>query len=217
MILEQHPFALLALLGLLSLLPLVAIATTSYLKLSVVLVLVRNALGVQQAPTTLALNAIALVATLFVMSPTLSACMDRVRTVSVAPSSGASQIETALEVVEPLKQFVLRHGSERERERFLELARKAWPDPASASAQVDDWSIAVPAFVVSELQAAFEIGLLLFVPFVALDILVSNVLLAMGMQMVPPMIVALPLKLLLFVLADGWGRLLQALVLSYAV
>jgi type III secretion protein R len=217
MILEQHPFALLALLGLLSLLPLVAIATTSYLKLSVVLVLVRNALGVQQAPTTLALNAIALVATLFVMSPTLSACMDRVRTVSVAPSSGASQIEAALEVVEPLKQFVLLHGSERERERFLELARKSWPGAASASARVDDWSIAVPAFVVSELQAAFEIGLLLFVPFVALDILVSNVLLAMGMQMVPPMIVALPLKLLLFVLADGWGRLLQALVLSYAV
>lgn len=217
MILEQHPFALLALLGLLSLLPLVAIATTSYLKLSVVLVLVRNALGVQQAPTTLALNAIALVATLFVMSPTLSACMDRVRAVSVAPSSGASQIETALQVVEPLKQFVLRHGSERERERFLELARKSWPDTASVSARADDWSIAVPAFVVSELQAAFEIGLLLFVPFVALDILVSNVLLAMGMQMVPPMIVALPLKLLLFVLADGWGRLLQALVLSYAV
>lgn len=217
MILDQHPFALLALLGLLSLLPLAAIATTSYLKLSVVLVLVRNALGVQQAPTTLALNAIALVATLFVMSPTLSACMDRVRTVAVAPSSGASQIEAALEVVEPLKQFVLRHGSERERERFLELARKSWPGPAGASARFDDWSIAVPAFVVSELQAAFEIGLLLFVPFVALDILVSNVLLAMGMQMAPPMIVALPLKLLLFVLADGWGRLLQALVLSYAV
>lgn len=216
MILDQHPFALLALLGLLSLLPLAAIATTSYLKLSVVLVLVRNALGVQQAPTTLALNAIALVATLFVMSPTLSACMDRVRTVAVAPSSGASQIEAALEVVEPLKQFVLRHGSERERERFLELARKSWPGPAGASARFDDWSIAVPAFVVSELQAAFEIGLLLFVPFVALDILVSNVLLAMGMQMAPPMIVALPLKLLLFVLADGWGRLLQALVLSYA-
>jgi type III secretion protein R len=216
MILEQHPFALLALLALLSLLPLVAIATTSYLKLSVVLVLARNALGVQQAPTTLALNAIALVATLFVMSPTLSACMDRARAVSVAPSSGASQIEAALGVVEPLKQFVLRNGSERERERFLELAQKTWPENARTSARVDDWSIAVPAFVVSELQAAFEIGLLLFIPFVALDILVSNVLLAMGMQMVPPMIVALPMKLLLFVLADGWGKLLHALVLSYA-
>ena len=73
----------------------------------------------------------------------------------------------------------------------------------------------MPAFVVSELQAAFEIGLLLFIPFIAVDILVSNVLLAMGMQMVPPMIVALPIKLLLFVLADGWGKLLHALVLSY--
>lgn len=215
MILDQNPFGVIALLGLLSLLPLVAIATTSYLKLSVVLVLVRNALGVQQAPTTLALNSIALVATLFVMSPTLSACMANARTLTSAAGSGAQQIEAALAVVAPLKQFVLRNGSERERERFLDLARKTWPDTAQASARVDDWSIAVPAFVVSELQAAFEIGLLLFIPFVVIDILVSNVLLAMGMQMVPPMIVALPIKLLLFVLAEGWGKLLHALVLSY--
>ncbi|MBU6487146.1 MAG: type III secretion system export apparatus subunit SctR [Burkholderiales bacterium] len=215
MMLDQHPLALIALLGLLSLLPLIAIATTSYLKMSVVLVLVRNALGVQQAPTTLALNAIALVATLFVMSPTLSACMTKAKAIPFAPASGASQIEAALAVIEPLKQFVLRNGSERERERFLELAQKSWPDAARESARTDDWSIAVPAFVVSELQAAFEIGLLLFIPFIAVDILVSNVLLAMGMQMVPPMIVALPIKLLLFVLADGWGKLLHALVLSY--
>lgn len=215
MMLDQHPLTLLALLGFLSLFPLVAIATTSYLKISVVLVLVRNALGVQQAPTTLALHAIALVATLFVMSPTLSSCIDHAREIAVAPPSGASQIDAALKVVEPLRQFVLRNASATERARFLELARKTWPDTARAGARDDDWSIAVPAFVVSELQAAFEIGLLLFVPFVAVDILVSNVLLAMGMQMVPPMIVALPLKLLLFVLADGWGRLLHALVLSY--
>ncbi len=82
------------------------------------------------------------------------------------------------------------------------------------SAGTDDWSVLVPAFVVSELQAAFEIGLLLFVPFIVVDLLVSNVLLAMGMQMVPPMMVSLPLKLLLFVVADG-GRLLHALALSY--
>lgn len=215
MILDQNPLAMLALLGLLSLLPLVAIATTSYLKLSVVLVLVRNAIGVQQAPTTLALNAIALVGTLFVMSPTLSACMAQAREMTGSPTSGESQIDAALKVVEPLKQFVLRNGRADERERFLEMARQTWPDAAHAEARADDWSIAVPAFVVSELQAAFEIGLLMFVPFVVVDILVSNVLLAMGMQMVPPMIVALPLKLLLFVLADGWGKLLHALVLSY--
>ena len=215
MILDHNPLALLALLGLLSLLPLVAIATTSYLKLSVVLVLVRNALGVQQAPTTLALNAIALVGTLFVMAPTLSACMAQARQATLAPISGAAQIESALDVVAPLKQFVIRNGRAEERERFLDMAKQSWPSAASRDARADDWSIAVPAFVVSELQSAFEIGLLLFVPFVAIDLLVSNVLLAMGMQMVPPMIVALPLKLLLFVLADGWGKLLHALVLSY--
>lgn len=221
MILDQNPLALLALLALLSLLPLVAIATTSYLKLSVVLVLVRNALGVQQAPTTLALNAIALVGTMFVMAPTLSACMAQASQVVRAPAwglsgaSGATQIETALEVVAPLKQFVIRNGRAEERARFLEMAKRTWPEAAHHVARADDWSIAVPAFVVSELQSAFEIGLLLFIPFVAVDLLVSNVLLAMGMQMVPPMIVALPIKLLLFVLADGWGKLLHALVLSY--
>ncbi|RDU96950.1 type III secretion system export apparatus subunit SctR [Trinickia dinghuensis] len=216
MILDQNPLALLALLALLSLLPLIAIATTSYLKLSVVLVLVRNALGVQQAPTTLALNAIALVGTLFVMAPTLSACMAQAREATLPQaSSGTSQIDAALKVVEPLRQFVLRNGRADERERFLEMARKTWPETTHNAASPDDWSIAVPAFVVSELQSAFEIGLLLFVPFVAVDLLVSNVLLAMGMQMVPPSIVALPIKLLLFVLADGWGKLLHALVLSY--
>lgn len=218
MILDQNPLALLALLGLLSLLPLVAIATTSYLKLSVVLVLVRNALGVQQAPTTLALNAIALVGTMFIMAPTLSACMAQASQVAHAPhggASGATQIETALAAVAPLKQFVMRNGRAEERARFLEMAKRTWPAAAHDAARADDWSIAVPAFVVSELQSAFEIGLLLFIPFVAVDLLVSNVLLAMGMQMVPPMIVALPIKLLLFVLADGWGKLLHALVLSY--
>jgi type III secretion protein R len=85
----------------------------------------------------------------------------------------------------------------------------------SGSASASDWAILVPAFVVSELQAAFETGLLLFVPFVVIDLLASNVLLAMGMQMVPPTMVSLPLKILLFVAADGWGRLLQALALSY--
>jgi type III secretion protein R len=215
MILDQNPLAWLAVLGLLSLLPLVAIATTSYLKLSVVLVLVRNALGVQQAPTTLALNAIALVGTMFVMAPTLSACMAQARHVSPTPSSGASQLHAALAVVEPLKQFVIRNGRADERARFLDMAKQTWPEAAHGAAHVDDWSIAVPAFVVSELQSAFEIGLLLFVPFVAIDLLVSNVLLAMGMQMVSPMVVALPIKLLLFVLADGWGKLLHALVLSY--
>lgn len=215
MILDHNPLALIALLGLLSLLPLIAIATTSYLKLSVVLVLVRNALGVQQAPTTLALNAIALVGTMFIMAPTLSACMAQAREATVAPASGESQIEAALAIVAPLKQFVIRNGRAGERERFLDIAKQSWPEAARSAARADDWSIAVPAFVVSELQSAFEIGLLLFVPFVAIDLLVSNVLLAMGMQMVPPMIVALPIKLLLFVLADGWGKLLHALVQSY--
>ena len=223
MTLDQHPLSLLALLGALSLLPLIAITTTSYLKISVVLILVRNALGAQQAPPTMALNAIALAVTLFVMAPTLEACLNAAREAApgqtreqqAVPVPGRTQIVRALSVVEPLRRFMLRNTRPGEPERFLDLARRNWPDSMKTSASADDWSIVVPAFVVSELQAAFEIGLLLFVPFIVIDLLVSNVLLAMGMQMVPPMMVSLPLKLLLFVVADGWGRLLHALALSY--
>jgi type III secretion protein R len=223
MTIDQHPLGLLVLLALLSLLPLIAIATTSYLKISVVLILVRNALGVQQAPPTMALNAIALAVTMFVMAPTLDACLDAARQAAPGPTPneratpvpGRTQIARVFSVAEPLRRFMLRNTRPEERERFLDVARRSWPESMSVSAGTDDWSILVPAFVVSELQAAFEIGLLLFVPFIVVDLLVSNVLLAMGMQMVPPMMVSLPLKLLLFVVADGWGRLLHALALSY--
>lgn len=218
MTLDQHPLGLLALLGALSLLPLAAITTTSYLKISVVLVLVRNAIGVQQAPPTLALNAVALAATLFVMAPTLNACFDEAQRAASPTAagivSGRAQIARAQAIGEPLRQFMLRNSRLEERKRFVELARRSSGDKTRAAA-ANDWSIVVPAFVVSELQAAFEIGLLLFVPFVVVDLLVSNILLALGMQMVPPTMVSLPLKLLLFVVADGWGRLLQALVVSY--
>ncbi len=215
---DQHPLGLLVLVGTLSLLPLAAITMTSYLKISVVLVLVRNAIGVQQAPSTLALNAVALAATLFVMAPTLSACLDAaqdaVSSTTTGIISGHEQIARAQAIAEPLRQFMLRNSRLEERERFVELALHGSPDRTRAAA-VDDWSIVVPAFVVSELQAAFEIGLILFVPFVVIDLLVSNILLALGMQMVPPTMVSLPLKLLLFVIANGWGHLIEALVASY--
>jgi type III secretion protein R len=157
------------------------------------------------------------------MAPTLSACLDAARQAKpdqtlnehATPVPGHTQIARILSVAEPLRRFMLRNTRPEERERFLDVARRNWPESMSVSAGTDDWSILVPAFVVSELQAAFEIGLLLFVPFIVVDLLVSNVLLAMGMQMVPPMMVSLPLKLLLFVVADGWGRLLHALALSY--
>ncbi|PTB17186.1 EscR/YscR/HrcR family type III secretion system export apparatus protein [Trinickia symbiotica] len=211
---DQHPLGLLVLLGVLSLLPLIAITTTSFLKISVVLILVRHALGVQQAPPTMALNAIALAVTMFVMAPTFEASFAIARD-GAPQSTGREQVAYALAVAEPLRQFMLRNTRPEQRERFLDIARRGSPASAKPSARADDWTILVPAFVVSELQAAFEIGLLLFVPFVVIDLLVSNVLLAMGMQMVPPIMVSLPLKLLLFVVADGWGKLLHALAISY--
>ena len=147
---DQHSLGLLVFLGTLSLLPLAAITMTSYLKISVVLVLVRNAIGVQQAPPMLALNAVALAATLFVMAPTLSACLDeaqRAASSTVAGTqSGREQIARAQAIAEPLRQFMLRNSRVEERERFVGLALHGSPDRARAAA-VNDWSIVVPAFV----------------------------------------------------------------------
>ena len=98
---------------------------------------------------------------------------------------------------------------------FLESARKLWPSDIAAEASSKDFMIMIPSFVVSELQTGFEIGFLIYIPFIVIDLIVSNLLLALGMQMVAPMMVSLPLKILLFVMVDGWSKLLNGLVLSY--
>jgi type III secretion protein R len=223
----SDPITLALLLGALALLPLGVAMTTSFLKISVVLMLVRNALGVQQAPSTLVLNGIALAMTLFVMAPVGEECYARYETLigrrsdspggggTNAPTSTLAEASRLASALEPLREFVVRHSRADERRLFVDAARRGLPAERAAHVSERDWSVAIPAFVVSELLAGFEIGFLLYVPFVVIDLLISNLLLALGMQMVSPMMLSLPLKILLFVIVDGWGRLLHALVLSY--
>jgi len=115
-----------------------------------------------------------------------------------------------------MRKFMLKFSKPEQRELFLASAKKLWPKEAARDARTSDALILIPAFVVSELQAGYEIGFLIYIPFVVIDLLVSNLLMALGMQQVSPQTITVPLKLLLFTLVSGWAKLLNALAMSYA-
>lgn len=214
---KYDPVMVVGVLLLLSLAPFVIMVTTSYLKLVVVMSLVRNALGVQQVPPTMVLNGLAIIFSVFIMAPvgfeTAKLLKPEIFSQSVTPGQ---MIQAVDEAKGPMQQFLLKHAHQKTVHFFLETAKRLWPKDKAESLKADDFSILIPAFAVSELTRAFEIGFLLYLPFVTIDIIISNILLAMGMMMVSPMTISLPFKLLLFVLLDGWSKLIQGLVLSYA-
>lgn len=206
-----------ALMGLLSLVPLLVITTTSFLKISLVLLVLRNAIGVQQVPPTLAIYGISLIMTLFVMSPTLQDVGKRAMAIDTKTMDmrSAPFLEQAKDAFEPVRTFMLKYSRPEQRELFLDSAKKLWPKEIANEAKSSDAVVLIPAFVVSELQAGYEIAFLIYIPFVVIDLLFANLLMALGMQQVSPQTITIPLKLLLFVLVDGWGKLLNSLALSY--
>ena len=209
-------FYLIVTLVLLSLAPFVAMMVTSYVKIVVVLSLIRNALGIQQIPPNIVMNGLAIILSVYIMHPVAQDTFEILQKSSIKKDDVQSMLKAANDAKEPLKKFLVKHASPRERVFFLKTAQKMWPPKRAAGLKDDDLMVLVPAFTVSELTSAFQIGFLIFLPFIVVDIIVSNVLLALGMMMVSPMTISLPLKLLLFVVADGWTRLIHGLVLSYA-
>ncbi|TFV54378.1 flagellar type III secretion system pore protein FliP [Geodermatophilus sp. DF01-2] len=193
----------------LSVAPAVLLLTTSFTKIIVVLSLTRNALGMQMSPPNTVLTGIALFLTLFVMGPVFS----DINEVAVQPYlNGAMTVSQAYDVgVVPLREFLLANTREDELALMIGLSGEEAPTDAAAVSM----TTLIPAFVLSELKSAFIIGLVVFIPFLVLDMLVSAALMAMGMMMVPPVIVSLPFKLLLFVVVDGWALITTALVGSY--
>ncbi|GAA4016741.1 type III secretion system export apparatus subunit SctR [Actimicrobium antarcticum] len=204
------------LMAMLSLVPLMVVTTTSFLKISLVMLVTRNALGVQQVPPTLAIYGIALSLTLFIMSPTVQEIGRRVMAIEAENSTVKHGLADAQVAFEPLRTFMIKHCKPDQREIFLASAKKLWPKEYAAEATSSDVLVLVPAFVVSELQTGYEVAFLIYIPFVVIDLLVSNLLMALGMQQVSPQTITVPLKLLLFVMVDGWGKLLNALAMSYA-
>ncbi|KSB89779.1 EscR/YscR/HrcR family type III secretion system export apparatus protein [Caulobacter zeae] len=203
---------------LLALAPFVAVMVTSFTKIVVTLSLLRNALGLQQVPPNIVLNGLALILTLYVMYPVgqqMAAANQDVKPIAAVSSDTQALFTYADKAKEPLREFLIKHSTPRERAFFLKTAQRInGPEKARALTQ-RDFIVVVPAFTVSELAAAFQIGFLIFLPFLIIDLVVSNILLAMGMMMLSPTTVSLPFKLLLFVLIDGWVKLSHGLVLSY--
>lgn len=198
------------------LVPFIAVVATSFIKIAVVLLLVRNALGVQQIPPNMALNALAIIISGYIMAPVFVETFDILSSGEYSFNSVAAVQETYNAAKDPLIDWLKRHASPRELAFFVEAAREIWPESLAAAANEDNLAIILPAFTVSQLREAFEIGFLLYLPFIAIDLIVSNILLAMGMMMVSPLTISLPFKLFLFVMVDGWSRLILGLIMTYA-
>ena len=239
---QTDPFTLILVLVGLSLLPLVAMVATSYLKIVVVISLIRNALGIQSIPPNMVVNALAVILTFYIMAPVASeswgiiAETQKARNATTAaaapataghgqagaePSAPAQLDLSTLDIekaAEPFRVFLSQHTAPRERAFFINTAEMLWgKEGEPAVVDPESFAILLPAFCVSELTKAFQIGFLVYLPFIAIDIIVSNILLAMGMMMVSPVTISLPFKLLLFVMVNGWTLLIQGLVKGYMI
>jgi len=219
----DQPLILMFVLAALSLAPFVLIMVTSFVKISVVLSILRNAMGTQQIPPTQVITGLAFILTIYIMAPVgieiknqAGDLIDQKTGKSLLSSANANVIlEGAKRAAEPLRNFLVKHAHPEDRALFLDLARKQRKPEDRAGLTDKDLIILVPSFVISQLKEAFEIGFILFVPFIIIDMVVSNILLAMGMFMLSPVTVSLPFKLLLFILVDGWYLLARGLVIGY--
>jgi len=221
----NRPLILMIALGALGLAPFVLLMVTSFVKISVVLSIVRSALGTQQIPPTQVITGLATILTVYIMMPVgleiYHQSEDKMAHYGVSEKSGVMgvSVDQMIELVRdgqhPLRRFLIKHAHLKDRDMFYKLAWKMRAPQDRATLTDEDWAIIVPSFVISELKEAFQIGFILFVPFLVIDMVVSNILMALGMQMLSPTTISLPFKILLFVLVDGWYLISRGLVLGY--
>ena len=220
----NRPMLLMVVLAGMSLAPFIGLMVTSFVKISVVLSLVRRALGLQQIPPTQVITGLAMILTIYIMMPV---GLDVKREVEhlietkvpggiISDASMDNLIEAVKVGKEPLRKFLVKHSHKKDRELFFKLAKKMRTRQEDRDAlSSDDYTILMPAFVISELKEAFEIGFLLYVPFTVIDMVTSNILQALGMSQLSPQNISLPFKILLFVMIDGWFLISRGLVLGY--
>lgn len=200
---------ILFLLTVLSLAPAILIMTTSFTRIVVVLSFIRSALATNQMPPNQVLIGLALFLTFFIMAPTWQAVNENALQPYLAQEIGQQEaIERALE---PLREFMFRHTRERDLALFIEMTGAEQPQDTS---DVPTTTL-IPAFIISELKSAFQMGFILFVPFLVIDMIVASTLMSMGMLMLPPVMISLPFKILLFVMVDGWHLVVRSLLLGY--
>lgn len=213
--LGNQPLSLIVVMVLLSLLPLLVVIGTSFLKISIVLSILRNALGIQQVPPNMAIYGISLILTLFIMTPVGYQISDNIEKNPVVFQTEGFFSTTDRSILEPYKDFLNKHTDPKQKRFFSRTATQMWPEELREKMPQNSIFVMLPAFMVSQLVESFKIGLLLYLPFIAIDLIVSNILLAMGMMMVSPMTISLPFKILIFVLIGGWDKLFTQLILSY--
>ncbi|MEM9438880.1 MAG: EscR/YscR/HrcR family type III secretion system export apparatus protein [Pseudomonadota bacterium] len=212
-----NPLVLAGIIFLTGLLPLGLATVTAFVKISVVLSILRNALGLQQTPPNLVLNAGAIVLTLYVMYPVILKIGDGLESLP-ATDDGFAIITSALPIVmQQIRDFMSPLIEPTMLDFFMSTARKIWPAEVMATVQPDDFLIVLPSFFVSEMQSALELGVIIFIPFLIIDMIVANTMMALGMIMVPPTMIALPIKLMFFVGVSGWSLVVDRLLSSYAV
>lgn len=211
-------------LSLLSLMPFIIMILTSFLKIVVVLSLLRTALGVQQAPPNQVLNGVAFLLSIFIMYPTgvkmYDAAYSTINQHNVpdgflSPDASTYAIEVASAAGEPLREFLKRNSSGRHQALFYRLVYRGLPEEYRANLKPDDFIVLVPSYITGQLKDAFEIGVLIYIPFFVIDLVTSNILLAMGMMMLSPVTISMPLKLFLLVMLDGWTLLIEGLVKTF--
>lgn len=219
----SKPLIILFALSILALVPILLIMMTSFIKITVVLALVRNALGTQQIPPNQVITGLAIILTIYIMSPigmevyrSAQGLIDQTSTEGFFSQASISIVMEGLKKgEEPIRGFLVKHASEKDRSLFYNLAKKMRKAEDRDQVKDNDFLILIPSFVVSELARAFQIGFIIFLPFLVIDMVVANVLLSLGMFQLSPVTVSLPFKLLLFVLVDGWYLIAKGLVLGY--
>ncbi|MCG3491403.1 type III secretion system export apparatus subunit SctR [Salmonella enterica] len=211
----HQPYALIILLVCLSILPFIVVSCTSFLKIAVVFSLLRNALGIQQIPPNMAIYGLALILTFFIMAPVGMSINDNIQKepFSISDSSLYENIDRA--VIKPYLSFLKKNTKAKQIRYFSQIGNKIWPKKYQQRLNENSLFVMLPAFGITQLDEAFKIGLLLYLPFVAIDLIVSNILLALGMMMVSPTTISLPFKIMLFIIAGGWQYLIEKLVLSF--
>ena len=191
-----------------SLLPFVFCCMTSFLRFVIVFSMLKTALGTQQVPPSIVIIGLAMVLTFYTMGSTFTKMYEMG---SIPYHKNQNMVEAIAEGSKPLKEFMMKQTRDSDLAFFVELSQKT---PPKSPEEITIWQVA-PAYIISELKTAFEIGFIVFVPFIVLDLVVANILLALGMFMLSPTIISLPFKLLIFIAVDGWALIVQGLVTSY--
>ena len=200
---------LMLLMASLTLLPFMVSGMTSFLRYVIVFSILKQAMGTQQVPPSMVLVGLALILTFYTMSPVFGEMYTAVNPLLNNPKSNVMDIMN--KGVVPLKQFMMRQTREEDVRIFLEVSRKRAPDSVN---DLSIWEI-TPAFMLSELRTSFEIGFVIFIPFVIIDLVVANILMALGMMMLSPTIISLPFKILIFIAVDGWSLIVRGLIQSF--